>query len=101
MKTKCKYSPTDLNILLRRLRNDKDIVTLPADKGHVTVVKKDYTDKMDSLVNDKQRYEPLKRDPTPALQRRLNGKPLDLKKTEIIDIQLRILQTQMPCTTIS
>ena len=75
---------------LRRLRNDKDIVILPADKGHVTVVtdKKDYTDKMDSLVNDKHTYEPLKRDPTPALQRRLNGKLLDLKKTEIIDIQL-------------
>ena len=75
---------------LRRLRNDKDIVILPADKGRVTVVmdKKDYTDKMDSLVNDKQTYEPLKRDPTPALQRRLNGKLLDLKKTETIDIQL-------------
>ena len=40
------------------------------------------------LVNDKQTYEPLKRDPTPALQRRLNGKLLDLKKTETIDIQL-------------
>ena len=72
---------------LRRLRNDKDIVILPADKGRVTVVmdKTDYTDKMDSLVNDKQTYEPLKRDPTPALQRRLNGKLLDLKKTETID----------------
>ena len=43
---------------------------------------------MDSLVNDKQTYEPLKRDPTPALQRRLNGKLLDHKKTETIDIQL-------------
>ena len=43
---------------------------------------------MDSLVNDKQTYEPLKRDPTPALQRRLNGKLLDLKNTETIDIQL-------------
>ena len=50
--------------------------------------KKDYTDKMDSLVNDKQTYESLKRDPTPALQWRLNGKLLDLKKTETIDLQL-------------
>ena len=49
---------------------------------------KDYTDKMDSLVSDKQTYELLKRDPTPALQRRLNGKLLELKKTETIDIQL-------------
>ena len=51
--------------------------------------KNDYTDKMDSLVNDnEQTYEPPKRDPTPALQRRLNVKLLDLKKTETIDIQL-------------
>ena len=87
--TDCNSTKDELHAL-RRLRNDKDIVILPADKGRVTVVmdKKDYTDKMDSLVNDKQTYEPLKRDPTPALQRRLNGKLLDLKKTETIDIQL-------------
>ena len=87
--TDCNLTKDELHAL-RRLRNDKDIVILPADKGRVTVVmdNKDYTDKMDSLVNDKQTYEPLKRDPTPALQRRLNGKLLDLKKTETIDIQL-------------
>ena len=46
----------------------------------VVMDKKDYTDEMDSLVNDReQAYEPLRRDPTPALQRRLNGKLLDLK----------------------
>ena len=50
--------------------------------------KKDYMDKMDSLANGKQTYEPLKRDPTPALQRRLNSKLLHLKKTETSDIQL-------------
>ena len=43
---------------------------------------------MDSLVNDKMTHEPLRRDLTPALQRRLNGQLLDLKKTETIDIQL-------------
>ena len=98
--TDCNLTKDELHAL-RRLRNDKDIVILPADKGRVTVVmdKKDYTDKMDSLVNDKQTYEPLKRDPTPALQQRLNSKLLDLKKTETIDIQLyyrlrcRVLQS--------
>ena len=52
--------------------------------------KKDKTDhynKMDTLVNDKQTYEELKRDPTPSLQRKLNSKLLDLKKTDVIDIQ--------------
>ena len=73
--TDCNLTKDELHAL-RRLRNDKDIVLLPADRRRVTVVmdKKDYTDKMDSLVNDKQTYEPLKCDPTPALQRRLNGK---------------------------
>ena len=87
--TDCNLTKDKLHAL-KRLKNDKDIVILSADKGRVTVVmdKKDYTDKMDSLVNDKQTYESLKRDPTPALQRRLNGKLLDLKKTETIDIQL-------------
>ena len=56
---------------LKRLKNDNNIVILPADKGRVTVVmdKTDYFDKMDALVNDKQTYEELKRDQTPALQR--------------------------------
>ena len=62
-------STKDEQHALKRLRNDKDIVILPADKGRVTVVmdKTDYHDKMDALVNDKQTYEELKRDPTPAL----------------------------------
>ena len=74
---------------LKRLRNDNDILILPADKGRVTVVmdKTDYHDKMDELVNDKQTYEVLKRDPTPALQRKLNSKLLQLKKADAIDIR--------------
>ena len=74
---------------LKRLKNDNNIVILPADKGRVTVVmdKTDYFDKMDALVNDKQTYEELKRDPTPALQRKLNSKILTLKKTDAFDTQ--------------
>ena len=74
---------------LKRLKNDDDIVILPADKGRVTVVmdKTDYRDKMDELVNDKQTYEVLKRDPTPALQRKLNSELLQLKKADAIDIR--------------
>ena len=74
---------------LKRLKTDENIVILPADKRRVTVVmdKTDYYDKMDTLVNDKQTYEELKRDPTPSLQRKLNSKLLDLKKTDVIDIQ--------------
>ena len=74
---------------LKRLKTDENIVILRADKGRMTVVmdKTDYNDKMDSLVNDKQTYEVLKRDPTPALQRKLNNKLLTLKKTDKIDFR--------------
>ena len=75
---------TDEQRALKRLKTDQNIVILPANKGRVTVVmdKTDYNDKMDSLVSDKQTYEVLKRDPTPALQRKLNNKLLSLKKTD-------------------
>ena len=74
---------------LKRLKTYDNIVILPADKGRVTVVmdKTDYNDKMDSLVNDKQTYEVLKRDPTPAQPRKLNNKLLTLKKTDMIDFR--------------
>ena len=42
---------------------------------------------MDALVNDKQTYEELKRDPTPALQRKLTSTLLTLKRTNAIDTQ--------------
>ena len=65
------------------------IYCVTEDKGRVIVVmdKTDYNDKMESLVIDKQTYEVLKRDPTPALQRKLNNKLLTLKKTDKIDFQ--------------
>ena len=74
---------------LKRLKTDENIVILPADQERVTVVmdKTDYNDKMDSLVNDKQTYKVLKRDPVPALQRKLNNKMLTLKKTDKNDLR--------------
>ena len=70
---------------LKRLKNDENIVILPADKGRVSVVmdKKDHHDKMNELVNDKQTYQELKRDPTPALQRKVNNKLLTLNKLNV------------------
>ena len=74
---------------LKRLKNDEDIVILPADKQRVTVVmdKTAYHNKIDAPVNDKQTYKELKRDPTPTLQRELNITLLTLKKTNAIDTQ--------------
>lgn len=65
----------------------------------VVISKKEY-DKMDALVNDEQAYEVLKRDPTPALQRKRNSKLLQLNKADTIDSQrynrLRYQVTQQP-----
>jgi len=73
---------------LKRLKNGNNIVILPGDKGRVTVVmdKTDYFDKMDALVNDKQTYKELKRDPTPALQRNLTAKYLRLKRLTLLTL---------------
>ena len=60
--------------------------------------KTDYFDKMDALVtDDKQTYEELKSDQTPALQRKLNSKILTLKKTDAIDTQ----RYYRPCEVLS
>ena len=84
----------DENQALKRLKYDENIVILPADKGRVTVVmeKENYHDKMSELVNDKQTYQELKRDPTPAIQRKVNNKLLILNKLNAIDTR-RLLST--------
>jgi len=53
--TYCNLMKDELHAL-KWLKNNKDIVILPAKEGRVTVVmdKKDYSDKINSLVNDKQ-----------------------------------------------
>jgi len=75
------------------MMNDNNIVILPADKGRVSVVmdKTEYFDKMDTLVNDKQTFEELKRDPTPAIQRKLNSKSdLGLKRLTLLTLNATI-----------
>ena len=49
--------------------------------------KTEYFDKMDALVNDKQTYQELKRNPTPAIWWKLNSKIVTLKKTDTVDTQ--------------
>ncbi|KAH6940236.1 hypothetical protein HPB50_026404 [Hyalomma asiaticum] len=58
---------------LKRLRDNERIVILPADKGNATVVlnKLDYEKKMLRMLEDKETYKPLNRDPTPKTQRDL------------------------------
>ena len=74
---------------LEWLKHDENIVILPADKGHVTVVmdKTDYYNKMDELVNNKQTYKLLKWDPAPSLQRKLDNKIFSIRKTNMMTQQ--------------
>ena len=68
---------------LSSLRRDSDIVILPADKGRSTVVmdRKNYDEKINNLLADQKTYKKLRRDPTPAFERRMNSQLLELKRS--------------------
>ena len=71
---------------LKRLRCDKSIVILPADKGRSTVVMdlEEYDKKMLSIVNDVNTYNCLKKDPSSTLQSKMNSLLLtQVKKDEL------------------
>ena len=48
---------------------------LPADKGRATVLldRDEYDKKLQDMLDDTKVYRRLKRDPTPALERRMNS----------------------------
>ena len=86
---------------LKRLKNDDNIGILPADKGHATTVmgRTDYFDKMNALSNDKQTYEELKHDPTPArFNINLTAKYLGLKKLTLLTLNAT-MGTEVLCST--
>ena len=72
----------DERLALKELRRDENIMILPADKGRATVLldTSEYENKMSVLLSDMSTYKVLTRDPTPALQRKMNGVLLKLKK---------------------
>ena len=51
---------------LKTLRNNNDIMILPADKGRAVVVmdKQEYKDKIQEILSDEKTYVQLKKDPT-------------------------------------
>ena len=64
------------------LRRDRDLVILPADKGNATVVmdREEYDRKMQEMLDDEQTYRRLKKDPAPALERRMNALLLSMNR---------------------
>ena len=59
---------------VKQLASDKDIIILPADKGRPTVVMNwsDYSAKMQAMLDDRDIYQPLSKDPTSSLESKMN-----------------------------
>ena len=66
---------------LKGLKEDKNIMILPADKGRASVVldKNTYDDKLKTLIEEGP-YRLLNKDPMDCLSRKLTEKPLNLKQ---------------------
>ncbi|XP_011858342.1 PREDICTED: uncharacterized protein LOC105555901, partial [Vollenhovia emeryi] len=62
-------------LALRSLRQNDDILILPADKGNATVVmdKRDYHNKVNTLLSDAQVYKKLKCDPTSSVEKKTSS----------------------------
>ena len=70
---------------LKDLKNDNDIIILPADKGCVTVIlnKEDYYKKCDEHIKSGP-YEHLSKDPTNSIKEACRKKLQTLKDRKII-----------------
>ena len=79
----------DEGTALKELRNDDQLVILPADKGRATVVMDmcTYDEKMESLLSDRSTYKVITKDLSNSLQRRMNEKLLELKKKGALAIE--------------
>ena len=67
---------------MQELRRDKEIKILQADKGNATVIldTDDYDKKVHELLDDRQSYVVLKKDPTKTTERKLLAVLRDLRK---------------------
>ena len=64
------------------MKNDTDLIILPADKGNATVVldHNEYEKKVERMLDDQLTYEKIKKDLAPSLERRMNAKLLALNR---------------------
>ncbi|BHF62587.1 hypothetical protein SprV_0200557200 [Sparganum proliferum] len=71
---------------LRKLKAEKDLVIVPADKGRSTVVldRKDYLQKAKCLLEDRQFYVPCATNPLKTLTREINATLLALENSGAI-----------------
>ncbi|MDA8003198.1 MAG: hypothetical protein MPL62_18085, partial [Alphaproteobacteria bacterium] len=71
---------------VRELARDADIIILPADKGKSTVVmdRSDYRTKVQALLSDRDTYQPMAKDPTGALERKMNSTLWSLRQKNLL-----------------
>ena len=67
---------------VKQLASDEDIIILPADKGKAAVVmnRNDYSARMQAMLDDRDTYQPLSKDPTSSLESKMNPVLLTLKR---------------------
>ena len=72
---------------LKNLKNDHERVIAKADKGNCFVVmdRTDYDSKMETLLGDRDTYQPVHKAPFAKIERELNCRLLDLKRQNKID----------------
>ena len=70
---------------LKELKKDESIIILPSDKGKATVIldRKEYDEKISAMLSDTNTYKELKRDPAPALERKMNDMLISFKKSPV------------------
>nr|XP_054772286.1 uncharacterized protein LOC129280268 [Lytechinus pictus] len=87
---------------IQDLRRNQAIHILQADKGNATVIMDQdvYDDKIEDILQDKDTYSKLNRDPTPANERRINQQLLTLHRSEALPkalyFQLRSSSAKSP-----
>ena len=56
----------------KELKNNEDIIVRKADKSAIFVImnREEYNQKMDNILADRSKFEPLQRDPTDAFKRK-------------------------------
>ena len=56
---------------------------LPTDKGRATVVmdRTDYGEKLHRMLSEESTYQPIAKDPTPSLERKMNAQLMSLKRS--------------------
>jgi len=83
-----RHITSSFNVCQKFLKNNKDILVTKADKGQATVIMdmKNYTDKMNLLLQDQSTYSKLKKDPIKKLTTKMSTLVKSWRDNDLIDV---------------